>query len=295
MNTIRKKTNIEKLGGYLFLLLPVMIYAVFFIVPNVSALVNSFYKWNGLSANKQFIGIANFKKLFADRIFMKAFKNTVQYTVTLVIFQTLFGLILAVLVYRESRIHNIFRTVYFLPAIMATTTVGLIWGFIYDPNLGALNEFLKIIGLKSLQRSWLSDEKIVVFAITAVHVWIGIGQSVVLFIAGLQNIPTELYESASLDGAGSWKQLTRITIPLLRPTTLVVLVLTTIGGFKSFDFVYVMTGGGATHSSEVLSTLLYKEAYAYSDVGISSAISVVLLLVVTIIAFVQMYVLRKKD
>ena len=237
----------------------------------------------------------NCRDLLADRIFRLSFKNTLIYTVTLVIFQTLFGFILAVLIYRESKVHNFFRTVYFLPAIMATTTVGLIWQFIYDPNIGALNEFLRMIGLKGLCHSWLSEEKIVVFAITAVHVWIGIGQSAVLFIAGLQNVPEELYECASLDGAGSWKKLTRITIPMLRSTMLIVLVLTTIAGFKAFDFVYVMTGGGATHSSEVLSTLLYKEAYAYSNVGLSSAVSVVLLLVVSVITLVQMIALRKKD
>ena len=201
----------NKKTGYLFLILPVLIYTVFFILPNASALINSFYEWNGLSSEKTFVGFKNFRNLFADRIFRLAFKNTVVYTVTLVIFQTLFGFVLAVLVYRESKIHNFFRTVYFLPAIMATTTVGLIWQFIYDPNIGALNEFLRMIGLKSLCHSWLSEEKIVVFAITAVHVWIGIGQSVVLFIAGLQNVPEELYECAALDGAGSWKKLTRIT------------------------------------------------------------------------------------
>ena len=291
----KKIIDSRKLTGYLFLVLPVLIYSVFFIAPNVAALYNSFFQWNGLSSEKPFVGLANFRKLFSDRVFLMAFANTIKYTVTLVIFQTLFGFILAILVYKESRVHNVFRTIYFLPAIMATTTVGLIWGFIYDPNFGALNEFLRIIGLSSLRKSWLSDEKIVIYAITAVHVWIGIGQSVVLFIAGLQNVPTELYESASLDGASSWKQLINITIPLIRSTTVIVLVLTTIGGFKAFDFVYVMTNGGATHTSEVLSTLLYKEAYAYSDVGLSSAISVVLLLVVSIITFIQLFAMRKKD
>jgi len=295
MTNNRTKFNSGKLTGYLFLLIPVLIYAIFFIVPNVSALINSFFEWNGISAEKPFVGLENFIRLFNDRVFKIAFVNTLKYTIALVILQTLFGFILAVLVYKESKVHNTFRTIYFLPAIMATTTVGLIWGFIYDPNFGALNEFLKAIGLQSWCRSWLSDEKIVIYAICAVHVWIGIGQSVVLFIAGLQNVPTELYESAALDGASAWKQLIHITIPSIRSTATIVLVLTTIGGFKAFDFVYVMTNGGSTHSSEVLSTLLYKEAYAYSDVGLSSAISVVLLLVVSIITFIQLFALRKKD
>ena len=282
-------------SGYLFLILPLLIYGVFFILPNVSSLVYSLFSWNGISEERTFVGLANFKKMFADRIFRTALINTVKYTVTLVMFQTLIGFLLALLVQKTNRVNSVFRTIYFLPAIIAASTVGLIWGFIYDPNIGALNELLRILGLNSWRHAWLSDEKIVIYAIAAVHIWVGIGQSVVLFVAGLQNIPQDVLESAALDGATRWKQLVHITIPMLRSTTLIVLVLTTIGGFKSFDFVYVMTGGGATHSSEVLSTLLYKEAYAYSDFGYSAAISVALLVVVAAITLIQMYGLREKE
>lgn len=282
-------------SGYLFLILPLLIYGVFFILPNVSSLVYSLFSWNGISEERTFVGLANFKKMLADRIFRTALINTVKYTVTLVLFQTLIGFLLALLVQKTNRVNSVFRTIYFLPAIIAASTVGLIWGFIYDPNIGALNELLRILGLSSWRHAWLSDEKIVIYAIAAVHIWVGIGQSVVLFVAGLQNIPQDVLESAALDGATSWKQLVHIIIPMLRPTTLIVLVLTTIGGFKSFDFVYVMTGGGATHSSEVLSTLLYKEAYAYSDFGYSAAISVALLVVVAAITLIQMYGLREKE
>ena len=282
-------------SGYLFLILPLLIYGVFFILPNVSSLVYSLFSWNGISEERTFVGLANFKKMFADRIFRTALINTVKYTVTLVLFQTLIGFLLALLVQKTNRVNSVFRTIYFLPAIIAASTVGLIWGFIYDPNIGALNELLRILGLNSWRHAWLSDEKIVIYAIAAVHIWVGIGQSVVLFVAGLQNIPQDVLESAALDGATSWKQLVHIIIPMLRPTTLIVLVLTTIGGFKSFDFVYVMTGGGATHSSEVLSTLLYKEAYAYSDFGYSAAISVALLVVVAAITLIQMFGLREKE
>lgn len=282
-------------SGYLFLLAPMLVYAVFFILPNVSSLIYSLFDWNGITQTKTFTGLDNFKKLFSDRIFRKALVNTVKYTLTLVFFQTSIGFLLAFLVQKTNRINNTFRTIYFLPAIIAASTVGLIWGFIYDPNIGALNELLHLLGLDGWRRSWLSDEKIVIYAIAAVHVWVGIGQSVVLFVAGLQNIPQDVLESADLDGATSWKQLLHITLPLLRPTVLIVLVLTTIGGFKSFDFVYVMTGGGATHSSEVLSTLLYKEAYAYSNFGCSAAVSVILLVIVAGITLVQMYGLREKE
>ena len=294
-NGLRARRRRETAGGYLFLVIPLALYAVFFLLPNLSALYNSLFEWNGISAVRRFVGLNNFRRMFADSVFRKAFVNTVKYTLTLVVFQTLIGFLLAVLIHRASRINNLFRTIYFLPAMMSAVTVGLIWGFIYDPNMGALNELLRLAGLSSLRRSWLSDERIVIYAIAAVHIWVGIGYSVVLFVAGLQNIPQDLLESASIDGASPWKRLTRITVPLLRPTTLIVVVLTTIGGFKSFDFVYVMTGGGATHSSEVLSTLLYKEAYAYSDFGYSAAVSVALLAIVTAITLIQMRCLRARD
>ena len=295
MNTHPLAKHPKNFTIYLFLIAPVAVYAIFFILPNLNSLFSSFYEWDGISPVKEFVGADNYAKMLGDPLFWKAFGNTIKYTITLVIFQTLFGLLLAVLIFKASKIHNFFRTLYFMPAMLSAVTVGLIFGFIYDPNMGALNQFLEAVGLEDWTRSWLSDEMIVIYAIAFVHVWVGIGQSVVLFVAGLQNIPYDLYESARIDGAGAWKQFTRITMPMLKSTLLIVLVLTTIGGFKCFDYVFVMTGGGATHSSEVLATLLYKEAYAYSDFGYSAAISVALLIIVSIIMAIQMRLFRKEN
>ncbi|MDL2237312.1 sugar ABC transporter permease [Christensenellaceae bacterium OttesenSCG-928-K19] len=292
LGTVRKRKT-GNLTIYLFLIAPLAVYAIFFLFPNLNSLFSSFYKWDGVAPVKEFVGFSNYIKMLGDPLFWKSFGNTIKYTITLVAFQTLCGLLLAVLIFKASKIHNFFRTLYFMPAMLSAVTVGLIFGFIYDPNMGALNKFLEAVGLENLTRSWLSDENIVIYALAFVHVWVGIGQSVVLFVAGLQNIPYDLYESARIDGAGPWKQFTRITMPMLKSTTLIVLVLTTIGGFKCFDYVFVMTGGGATHSSEVLATLLYKEAYAYSDFGYSAAISVALLIIVSVITAVQMRLLRK--
>lgn len=295
MGLERQKRRIEQWTSYLFLLVPLAIYGLFFVVPNMLALVNSLFKWDGISATKEYVGLNNFIVMLTDRVFKKAFWNTVKYCITLLLFQTVIGLALALLLWRSTRINSFFRTVYYMPVMMSSVTVGLIWSFIYDPNIGALNEILSTVGLTKLTHSWLSEEQLVVYAIAFVHVWVGIGQSVILFIAGLQNVPEELYESAALDGAGKWQRTLKITLPLLKPTTLVVLILTTIGAFKSFDYVYIMTGGGATHSSEVLATLLYKEAYAYSDFGYSSALSVALLVIVSALTFIQMHLFSDKD
>ena len=285
----------SEISIYLFLIIPLAWYAVFFIFPNLNSLFSSFYSWDGLAPIKEFVGLANYEKMFGSALFQKSFFNTIKYTVTLVVFQTLFGLLLAVLIFKASKIHNFFRTLYFMPAMLSAVTIGLVFGFILDPNIGALNAFLRAIGLDSLATAWLANDSIAIYVVAAVHVWAGIGYSVVLFVAGLQNIPPELYESAEIDGAGPWKQFTHITMPMLKTTTLIVLVLTTIGGFKSFEYVYVMTRGGATHSSEVLATLLYKEAYAFSDFGFSAAISVALLAIVVAVTLVQMRLFRKED
>jgi len=283
----------DEITIYLFLVVPIAWYAVFFILPNANSLFSSFYSWDGLAPVKVFVGLDNYTKMFNSPLFHKAFFNTIKYTATLVVFQTLIGLLLAVLIFKTTRIHNFFRTMYFMPAMLSAVTIGIIFSFIFDPNIGALNGFLRAIGLDNLTTAWLANDAIAIYVVASVHVWAGIGYSVVLFVAGMQNIPFELYESAVIDGAGPWKQFSYITLPMLKSTMLIVLVLTTIGGFRCFEYVYVMTRGGATHSSEVLATLLYKEAYAFSDFGFSAAISVALLAIVLSITAVQMRLLRK--
>jgi raffinose/stachyose/melibiose transport system permease protein len=173
---------------------------------------------------------------------------------------------------------------YYLPVIFSPITIGFIWSFIYDPNIGTLNVLLDMFGLGMFRHVWLSEKFVSIIAIAAVHVWWGIGQGMVLFIAGLQNIPSGLLESAVLDGCNRWQQFWKITFPTLLP----VVVLTTIGSFRTFELVYTMTGGGSDNSSMVLALQSYKEAFMYNDIGLSSAIAVILLLIVGAVSLVQM-------
>jgi len=279
---------------YVFIAIPFIVYLIFFIIPNVNALIFSLFRWNGISPEMDFAGFKNYVNLFQDGVFWLSLKNTLVYTITLILGQNIIALILAVLIYKTCRIHNFFRMVYFLPAIFSTVTIGIIWGFIYDPNIGALNGFLNAVGLEKLARAWLAEPGIVVVALACVHIWVGIGYGLILFITGLQNIPDELYESAGIDGVNAWQKFYYITFPQLMPATVIVLVLTTIGGFRSFDYVYVMTGGGATHSSEVMATLLFKEGLEYSRVGYSASISVMLLIIVTGISILQLRIFKEK-
>lgn len=276
---------------------PIVLFLIFFIYPVLSSISLSVFEWNGLSAAKKFVGLKNFIYLFTvDGVFLKALQNTLVFTITVTVFQNLIGLILSILICgNNSKINNAFRTIYFLPSIFSTVTVGFIWGLIYDPNFGLLNNLLNGIGLDFLSKAWLGDHGTVMYAIAGVQIWQSIGYSMVLFIAGLQNIPLELYEASMLEGASRWKQFLYITFPLLMPTTTIILMLSTIGCFKSFDYVYIMTGGGGDRSSEVLATMLFREGFEYSRVGYSCAVSTVLLIIVAVVSITQRRILKGKS
>jgi len=284
----------ESLNNYIFLIIPLSIYIIFFIIPNVQVIFYSFFNWNGLTPIKEFIGIKNFIYLFSDNIFRVSIWHTLVYAATLVLVQSTIGLFIAVLIYRKSKSNIFFRVLIFMPAMLSSVAIGLIWSFgIYDANIGALNNILELLGLENFQRLWLADPKIALFIIVSVHIWMGIGYSMVLFIAGLQGIPGEIYEAAAIDGVNRWQNFKNITLPLLKQTSKIVLILTTVGGFISFDFVYILTRGGIDHSSELIASYLYKRAFVFNNVGYASAISFILLIMVLMISIFQIKVSRE--
>lgn len=298
MKSLRKsKTIRDNIDYWVFLILPMICFSLFFIIPNLKSIYMSFFDWDGLSPDKTFVGIENFIKLFSnDKKFITALRNTLVYTAVVLVVQNIIALIVAVLISDSTKKRNsVCRTLIYLPYILSSVAVGFIWTFIYDPNLGLLNEFLRWIGREDLTRAWLNQGPKTIIYIAMVHVWFGIGQGMILFIAGLQQIPGDLYEAASVDGAGRITSFFKITLPMLKPTVLTVSTLTILGCFKSFDFVYLLTGGGADNSSTVLSLQIYKEAFQFSRIGYSSAISVVLLIVVSLIAALQFRVFRDKE
>lgn len=285
----------ERVTTLLFLLLPMAVYAVFCILPSLEAIYYSFFEYDGFSNDATFVGLKNYINLFTKETnFSTAMQNTVIYTIIVVIVQNVISLFLAVLIYKKSRANNFYRLMFYLPVIFSAVTIGFIWSFIYDPNIGALNTVLGMLGLDKLQHIWLSEKYVSIIAIAAVHVWWGVGSGLILYIAGLQGTPQELLESASLDGCNKWQQFWKITFPTLLPVIGIVVILTTIGSFRTFELVYVMTGGGADNSSTVLALLSYKEAFMYSNVGYSSAIAVVLLAIVGAISVVQQKVFNKE-
>ena len=292
-----KKNIKDNIDYWFFLFIPILIYSLFFIIPNIKSIYMSFFEWDGLSPTKLFVGLDNFTSLFTqDKQFIISLRNTLVYTVVVLILQNLIALMVAVLISdSKKKINSVYRTIIYLPYMLSSVAIGFIWTFIYDPNLGLINKIFETLGWEELCRAWLSQGPKTIIYIALVHVWFGIGQAMILFIAGLQQIPNDIYEAANVDGANALTIFFRITLPLLKPIILTVSTLTILGCFKSFDFVYVLTGGGADGASSVLALQIYKEAFQYSRVGYSSAISVVLLITVSLIAAFQFRLFREKE
>ena len=282
------------LYGYLFILPTVLFFLAFVAYPFFQAIGISLTTWHGF--DKQiFVGLKNFKSLFSDPLFWLSLKNTLIFTLITTGLQTILPLLIAVLLIARWRGEVVVRTIMFLPVIISMVVVGLLWHMIYDGNFGVLNNALTFLGLGSLTHAWLADPHTVMGSIIIVSLWASLGFYVVIFFAGLQGIPVELYEVASIDGANTWQKLTHITVPLLWPVTTVVMILNIIGGIKVFDVIYVMSSGGPDHASEVLGTYLYATAFSnqagdIASLGYAAAIGFVILILCVIGTVIQLQI-----
>lgn len=256
------------LFAYGFIAPAVIFFAVFVAYPSVGALRLSFYQWAGYGPMK-FVGLRNYINLVQDPIFWLSLKNNVIFVIATTFLQTFIPLVLATLLHHlVSRwVASFFRVSYFVPNIVSFIISGALWAMILEPNFGLLNTILDAVGLGAWKQLWLADPKLALPSIIMVSLWQSMGFYLVIFAAGLQSIPHELYDAASVDGAGPLQRFRHVTIPLLRPVTTVVIVINVIGGFKVFDIVWAMTTGGPNHASEVLGTYLYTTAFGGIGTG----------------------------
>ncbi|WP_119071398.1 carbohydrate ABC transporter permease [Aggregatilinea lenta] len=279
---------------FLFLLPATVFLLIFMAVPVVDAILLSFQKWDGLNP-ATWVGLRNYRLLLEDDVFVQALKNTVYFTLATVVLQTTIPLLVANLINSGIKGGAIFRLIYFLPVIISLTITGMLWRMILEPNFGMLNELLRNIGLKEWTQLWLADKQLVIPSIIFVSIWQSLGFYLVIFFAALQNIPEDLYEAASIDGANAWHRFRHVTVPMLRGTLIVVVVLNTINGFKVFDQVWVMTTGGPNHASETLGTYLYRTAFGAQgssnpQLGYATAIAMLILLVSFVFSVIQIRV-----
>ncbi|AZB41920.1 sugar ABC transporter permease [Bacillus sp. FJAT-42376] len=278
---------------YLFFLPGLLLFTVFFLLPLTQTVYYSFTSWDGYTENPPFVGIKNYVQLITgDSIFLQSLGNNGKFMLTVVILQTLFSLILALYLLKNNKISIFFRALFFFPTILSSVAVAFLWSFIYDPGLGLLNQVLKAVHLDFLAANWIGDPKRAIFSLAFVQVWAHIGQMIVLFVAGMQAIPAELYESAAIEGGSKWDIFRKITWPLLAPTTTIVVAYTTIQSFKAFDLIFAMTRGGPNYSTEILSTYIYHAAFENYQFGYASAASVLFMILIAILTFIQFKLLR---
>lgn len=276
-----------------FLWPAVIFYGIVVIYPSLAGSIYAFTDWKG-GASANFIGLENFRDLLADQAAVASLSNTLIIAVTLTVVQSALGLLLALALNSAIRARNLLRTLFFAPMMMPPVIIGLLWQYIYTPG-GPLDTALTALGLGNLIQSWLGSSSVALWSIIASVIWHHVGMSMVIFLAGLQGIPDDLYESASLDGASTFRQFWSITLPLLGQAVTIATALTMTSSLKLFDQVFVMTGGGPGVSTQTLSLIMYREAFVYGEYGYGSAIALVLTMIVAFIVFLQMSITRRGE
>ncbi|QNF29949.1 carbohydrate ABC transporter permease [Metabacillus elymi] len=274
---------------YLYLAPAFLLLLLFVYYPIVKNFWLSFFEWSPFSPEKEFIDIANYTRLFQDPIFYTALKNNLVFVGTSVVFQVIGGLILAAIlediIFR--RFSTFLRTVYFLPVLISMAVIGILFQYIYNPEIGLLNAFLTLIGLESLATGWLGNHETAMYAVIAVSQWQNIGWAAMLYILALQKIPQELYEAATIDGANRVQRFLNVTVPQSKEMIFVMSVYTITGSFLVFNEVFVLTVGGPANATQVFSTYLYQKAFIDSELGYASAIANVMLMITLVFYLFQ--------
>ncbi|MEX1140341.1 MAG: sugar ABC transporter permease [Bacteroidota bacterium] len=281
---------------YMFLAPALIPIFLFFFIPALAAFILSFTDFDiyslGDIGNARFIGFRNYLNLFNDPLFWKAMSNTFYFVLVGGPLSVALSLIMALMVNAKVvRFRSFFRTVYFVPVVTTLVAVAVVWRFLYHPRFGLLNYVLSWVGIDAID--WLGDPAWAMPAIILLSVWKGFGFNMIIFVAGLQNIPAELYEAARIDGASAWVQFKRITLPLLVPTTFFVGVITMINNVQLFAEPYVMTQGGPVNSTLSIVLLMYQEAFRWWNLGYSASIAFVLFAIILVGAFLQSWVQKR--
>lgn len=277
---------------WLFPLPAVVLYVVFFALPTLQAFQYAVTDWDGYSAAFKQVGLGNFSTITTgDDLFRNALFNNIKFLLVVVVLQTALSLLLALLLQRNSKSSTTLRALYFLPTILSSVSVAFVWKFMYDPNFGLINQTLGAVGLDGAKSAFLGNDSMAIYWVALCQVWAHTGQLMVIFIAGLQQIPEELYESADLDGAGRWQRFRYVTWPMVAPATAIVIAYTTIQSFKAFDLILGLGGNPPKTSMDILSTRIYT-TFTNSQFGYAAAESIVFMLIIALVSFLQRRAVR---
>ena len=281
-----KFINNQNYAAWIFILPAILGTFIFIIIPMLCSFGLSFTKWDLLNP-VEFVGLENYIQLFNSDLFYKVLTNTVFFALSTSILGVIIPLILASILNSKIRGSEFYKTAYFLPFITPMVVVGIVWAWIFDPNIGLLNQVLQI------HINWLYDSKYAMSALIIVSVWKLIGYNMIIFLSSMSGISQSMFEAAKIDGANAFQTFKNVTIPLLSPTIFFVVIITAISSFQVFDLIYLMTQGGPFDSTNVLVYSIYKNAFEYFNIGKASAIAYVLFVIILIFTLLQWY-FRKK-
>ncbi len=297
-STVRKRgRKAFDLGHPFFYLAPSILFLLFvYAGPFVFNLYISLTDWTGIGFQWNFTGFRNYRELFGEKRIGQVLLNNLVYLFFLVFIQNVFAILLALLLNKEFRLRNFFRSLLFMPTVIATVAVGFIWSLMFDPVNGPLPILSRQLNLPFLSEfSWLGDSNRAIYLVIFVSMWQWTSWNMIIYLAGIQGIPKEMYESSDIDGAKGLIKLKAITLPLLRPAVTVNLILSTISVLKFFDLPYVLTKGGPGYATETLAITLYSYTFLYNKLGYGTAISLVLFTAVMLITILQLSILKKGE
>jgi ABC-type sugar transport system permease subunit len=280
---------------YFVMLAPaLLLLAVFVFVPVVLVIVGSFHDFSLTSRDWKFVGFGNYSRAFSDSVFWIALRNNLIIVIGSIVLQVGMGTVFAAILDRGIAVgRTLLRTIIFAPMVISSVAVGLIWSIILDPNVGPMNAAVRIVRIDPPRLGWLGDPSISIWVVLGIAAWQYTGFMMVLILAGLQSVPKELYQAAALDGATGLRAFWHITLPSIRNVLIVAVLITTVGGFKVFDLIFVTTGGGPANATQVLGTYIYLQAFNIGAVGYADAISVVLLAIAVVLGWMQLKTSRR--
>lgn len=291
----RKYPGESKWQGWCYLFPALLVYLLFTFIPILETFRASFYDWNGFSETQTFIGLNNYVNLLSDPLFLKAISNNLVFIIFYSIFPILIALLLsAILTGKPIPGFSFFRTVFFLPQVISMVVVGVIWRWMFNPVSGPINQFFSLIGLDQLRQAWLGSFKYALPAVGLIGSWVQYGFCMVLFLAGMQRIPLEYYEAASLDGASSFKQFLYITVPGLKSEIGVAMITTMVAALRVFDLIYSTTRGGPGETTLVTGFLIYRSAILNNRIGYGAAIATLLTLIILSLSLLIRHFMAEK-
>ena len=289
-----KKFRLDKVA-IAFIAPAFFFYTLFIIVPTLSSVYYSFTSWDGINPNIRFIGLANYREIFTSARFANALKNTVILTLFISILENAFALALALIVDNVRWMKNLFRSAFYIPVLISGIVSGFIWKIMYNYNFGAINSILESICLGEWKQDWLGNTKLTLIMVGVVLVWKGAGYYMIIYLASLQSVSTDIIEAAEIDGAGPIQKFRSITLPLISGAFTINFTLSLINGLKVFDQISVMTDGGPGFTTETLVYLLYKVGFNEGRQGFGTAVGIVLLFIIIILNTIQQKFLRSRE